>query len=81
MRQVDWAVHAHERYYVVRVDTAEVDFDNHDGYERGTIVSHRWWLATELARTTEIFAPRQLAKSLPPIIAGQYPPEPLRLDG
>lgn len=70
-----------ERYFVVRVESAAIAFDNHDVYERGTLTGHRWWSLEELSRTTEIFVPRQLAELLPPVIAGQYPTEPIRLAG
>jgi 8-oxo-dGTP pyrophosphatase MutT (NUDIX family) len=70
-----------ERYFVVRVQPVAVAFQRHDEYERATITGHRWWSLDELSATSESIAPRQLAALLPPILAGQFPPQPLHLPG
>jgi hypothetical protein len=58
-----------------------VEFQRHDEYERATITGHHWWCLAELSATSETIAPRQLAAFLPPILAGDYPTEPLQLAG
>ena len=66
-----------ERFYVIRVEAAAVVGDNPDSAERGFITGHRWWTADEIAASAEEFGPRRLAHFLPPIVAGDYPAEPI----
>jgi len=40
----------------------------------------RWWSADEIQHSKAVFAPRALAKILPPILACQYPDEPISVD-
>lgn len=65
-----------ERYYVVRVEAPELTRDGWTELERRDLVDVRWWRPTEIAASDEWFTPRGLAVLLPPIIAGDYPPEP-----
>ena len=66
-----------ERYFVVRVETREVamDFVNED--EMHILTELRWWSVAEIAASDEVFVPRAIAALLPPIIAGDYPEEPV----
>ena len=50
-----------------------------EGMELGTLAGHRWWSLPELAASQELFVPRNLAKLLTPLIAGELPPEPLEV--
>ena len=68
-----------ERYYAVRVDEEAVVHDHREEIERTVITAHRWWSLEELEGTTESFAPRGLVGLLPPILAGQYPVDPLTI--
>ncbi|MGE3267802.1 MAG: NUDIX hydrolase [Chloroflexota bacterium] len=68
-----------ERFYIVRVDTEEVNQDNCTEEERTVLTEHRWWSHAELLETSDILAPRKLATLIHPILAGQVPPEPLVL--
>ena len=68
-----------ERFYVVRVDAAEVVDDNWEPQERAFIVEHRWWSAPEIASSTEWFAPRHLAALLPPVLRGEYAADPIEI--
>lgn len=68
-----------ERYFVVRVDAADVSLANATPWERETLTEHRWWTSEALVRTEEVVAPRCLPAVLPPILAGAYPPEPVAI--
>ena len=68
----DWAAHyirQVERYYVVRVDSAEVapqiDLAAEDVHEL------RWWTLAELAASQEQFAPRRLRRARPRAARGR----------
>ncbi len=41
------------------------------------VVAHRWWTLAEIERSGEIFAPRELASLLAPILAGVLPDPPI----
>ena len=66
-----------ERFYVVRVGTTEITTEHFEAHEHAFMPEHRWWHADAIARSEDWFAPRRLAKCLPPIIAGDYPEVPL----
>ena len=66
-----------ERYFVARVGTAEVDGASREPVEAGLILGHRWWSAAELAASHETFVPRRLGDLLPPLLRGEFPPEPI----
>jgi 8-oxo-dGTP pyrophosphatase MutT (NUDIX family) len=68
---------ADERYFVVRVGTAEVSADAREPIEASLLLGHRWWTAAEIAASRETFVPRRLGDLLPPLLRGEVPPEPL----
>ena len=68
-----------ERFYVVRIDAADVVDDNWEPLERSMIVDHRWWSVPEIATSTEWFAPRHLAELLPPVLRGEHAAEPIEI--
>jgi hypothetical protein len=43
------------------------------------LTDHRWWSLPELEATHDVLGPRALASLIGPILAGNYPPEPLTL--
>jgi 8-oxo-dGTP pyrophosphatase MutT (NUDIX family) len=47
-------------YYVVRVDSWQVDFAGFNAIERATVDAHRWWSTDELRTTEERFYPAEL---------------------
>jgi len=67
-----------EQFFVVRL---EDHTEPHDGrlldHERDFIREYRWWSQAEIASSDDWFAPRRLAQLLPPILAGDYPREPI----
>lgn len=68
-RQFDQA----ERFFIARTTSELVKPMKLDGY----IVGHRWWSLDEIRASTEIFAPRQLASFLSPLLSGDVPSEPI----
>jgi len=69
-----------ERFYVARVTSWTVDAREHTDEERDVIAEHRWWTLAEIRDSKEVFAPRTLAAHLEPILAGELPRRPIRLD-
>jgi 8-oxo-dGTP pyrophosphatase MutT (NUDIX family) len=66
-----------ERFYVARVEAAAIAYDNLEAGERAFITEHRWWSLAGIAAANDPFAPRRLALLLPPVLAGDYPTEPI----
>ena len=66
-----------ERYFVVRLDSDDVDDANRETLERAEILRHRWWSCGELQNAQADFRPRELATILPAIVAGDYPAAPI----
>lgn len=54
-----------EDYFLVRVDTHEVDTSRFSEVEVASVLDHRWWSTGELARTDETYYPRELLDLLP----------------
>jgi 8-oxo-dGTP pyrophosphatase MutT (NUDIX family) len=70
-------IHQRERYFVVRLDSDDVDDANRETLERSEILQHRWWSCGEVERARADFRPHELGRLLSPIVAGEYPPTPL----
>lgn len=68
-----------EHYFLARVESFRVQPQALEGMELGTLAGHRWWSVTEIAASSAVFVPRDLATLLPPLIAGDLPPEPLEV--
>jgi 8-oxo-dGTP pyrophosphatase MutT (NUDIX family) len=65
-----------EHFFLGRVDAFElVVHTNSDADE--IISAFRWWTLDEIATSSEVFAPRNLAHLLGPILAGEVPSEPI----
>ncbi len=61
-----------EVYFLARV-SGPLDVDGTpDDYVHG----HRWWSLQEMERTDEVFAPRQIARLIAPVLEGEFPDEP-----
>ena len=67
-----------ERYYAARVDSTGLTGDHREAAERVEIRGHRWWTVGEIARSRASLRPDGLGRLLPPVIAGLYPPSPVR---
>jgi 8-oxo-dGTP pyrophosphatase MutT (NUDIX family) len=70
MRQV-------EAYYVVRAASFQVDTAHHEELERTFLSSHRWFALEELRAHEETLVPANFAELLEPLLAGQYPEQPI----
>jgi ADP-ribose pyrophosphatase YjhB (NUDIX family) len=66
-----------ERYFLVRVGTAEVDGARREAVEAGLILGHRWWTVPEIAASPDTFVPRRLGELLPPLLGGSIPLVPI----
>jgi len=66
-----------ERYFLVRVGTAEVSGAGREAVEADLILGYRWWSAMEIAASRETFVPRRLAELLPPLLRGEIPTAPV----
>lgn len=65
-----------ERFFLVRVGTADVSGAGREAVEASLILGHRWWTAAEIATSRETFVPRRLAGFFPPLLRGDIPAEP-----
>ncbi len=70
-------VRSDERYFLARIDRADVDARGWTPLERALTAEHRWWSAEALAASRDLFAPRRLPSLLPDIVAGKLPDAPL----
>ena len=68
-----------ERYFAVRTESRDVSHNNWTASERETLVEHCWWTQREMQRTQAVLVPRGLFSLLGPILAGDYPSEPLAI--
>ena len=67
-----------ERFFVVRLAApAEVSRANWLAHEHTFMTDHRWWAVDEISSSTDYFAPRMLSRLLMPLLAGEYPSEPI----
>jgi len=73
------ALEVWERYFVARTATTALRRNGWEPAEAAVITAQRWWTLAEIARSPEVFAPRNLAALLPDVLAGRYPPRPLRI--
>ena len=66
-----------ERYFVATADVRAVDTANWTAEERVVLGDHRWWSSAEIAASPDYFAPRSLAEAILPLLAGDYPEQPI----
>jgi 8-oxo-dGTP pyrophosphatase MutT (NUDIX family) len=65
-----------ELFFMLRVDSHDVDTSGFDALERLALIDHRWWSLEELATTTELVYPRTLGVELARIVADGLPDAP-----
>lgn len=70
-----------ECFLLARVTSATVDTRGFNDLERRYVLTSRWWSVPELAATTEVVYPAELAELLPALLAGEVPEPPLVLAG
>lgn len=66
-----------EHYFVCHVGEFDIDESNREELERNYLRANRWWPLAEIAASSELFVPRELAGLLAPILRGEYPSEPI----
>lgn len=68
-----------ERFYLLRVPAFTAAPTALDEWEKQHMHEHRWWSLADIiaANASEIFVPRRIHELLPPIIAGNLPPQPV----
>ena len=54
----------HSTFFVLRVESHEVDVSGFQEVEASSIVEHRWWTRDDLRATTDVFYPRCLNELL-----------------
>ena len=73
-----------ERFFVVQIPSGEgLVLRGNTGAEKDDFrrFQSRWWTASEVRESDKLFAPPQMARLLPDVVAGRYPSEPIRLSG
>jgi len=73
----DGALRQVESYFVVRAESFAVDISNQEELERGFLTAFRWFSIDELHSHDERLVPANFAELLSPLLAGEYPAEPL----
>ena len=70
---------ARERFYLLRVPEFTVSSQGLDSWEAVYMNEHRWWSVDDIQAATgpETFAPRELGRLLPPLIAGEVLAHPI----
>jgi 8-oxo-dGTP pyrophosphatase MutT (NUDIX family) len=79
---LNWAgelVQAHDRFFFIRIDSTAVTFENLNAAEREVFREHRWWDVEELRASGECVVPPGLVDLLARLVAGDVPPQPVRL--
>jgi 8-oxo-dGTP pyrophosphatase MutT (NUDIX family) len=77
-RWEDYLIEQHECYFVARTHTLEIDVTQQTEFERGLMAEYRWWTREEIAASTEVFAPTNLASALATLLSVDDPPtEPI----
>ena len=73
--QAQWGevlLDSRETFFVVRDVVHDVDVSGRTELERQLDEPHRWWALQEIADSAESFAPRDLARALPAVLAGPW---------
>ncbi|MBV9904067.1 MAG: NUDIX domain-containing protein, partial [Alphaproteobacteria bacterium] len=68
-----------EHFIVAFAPSEALDRSRWTDWENSQIIDTRWWSAAELRASRENIFPRNLGALLEPILAREYPPEPITL--
>lgn len=68
-----------ERFYLARVADAAVDTTGSLDYELAMLREHRWWPVAELEASSELTAPRALARLIRQLLREGAPAEPIEI--
>ena len=69
-----------ESYFVAHCSSERLNADGWTELERSVIREMRWWTPDQVRASTEMIYPNQIGELLPDVMAGRYPPTPIRLD-
>jgi 8-oxo-dGTP pyrophosphatase MutT (NUDIX family) len=69
-----------ERFFVLRVPVVEVEPFVLEGAAGSSYRGHRWWRAEEVLASDELFFPIGLGELLVPLVAGEQPARPIRIE-
>ncbi|MFZ0325129.1 MAG: NUDIX domain-containing protein [Actinomycetes bacterium] len=70
-----------EVFYVVHVDSHEVDTTGHTDLERRSLTGHRWWTLPELRECADLVAPPDIADRLDELVRLGPPSDPVWVEG
>ncbi|MEX2237534.1 MAG: NUDIX domain-containing protein [Dehalococcoidia bacterium] len=74
----DEVIDSEEHFYIVRVDRVDAAPQKLEGNEAEVWGEMRWWSNDEIdAATDEVFAPIAMGALLRPLLAGEFPAEPI----
>jgi 8-oxo-dGTP pyrophosphatase MutT (NUDIX family) len=73
-----WLVQ-HEKYFIGRTSSTDLDDSGFTELERRQIVGLRWWTADELEATPDIIYPTCLPGAYRGLLAGDLPVEPIQI--
>jgi ADP-ribose pyrophosphatase YjhB (NUDIX family) len=62
-----------ERYFLIRVESHDVDTARFEPAEAAVIRAHRWWATNEIIESDELFAPADIGTLLAPLLRGELP--------
>jgi len=62
-----------ERYFLIRVESHDVDTAGFEPSEAAVIRAHRWWTLDQIIDSDEVFAPADIGALLAPLLRGQLP--------
>jgi 8-oxo-dGTP pyrophosphatase MutT (NUDIX family) len=85
LREITWSFegtwyHSVERYYAGRAEEEVLGSQQLTELEAGQNLRPRWWSLQEITTSDDVFVPRRLAELLPPLLRGEWPAEPLRVE-
>jgi 8-oxo-dGTP pyrophosphatase MutT (NUDIX family) len=66
-----------ERYFLIRVESHEVDIARFEAAEGAVIRAHRWWALDEIIGSDEVFAPADFGALIGPLLRGELPSSPV----
>ncbi len=69
-----------QRYIVAHTSNSKVTLDQLTNEEKSIVKDLKWFSLAEVRSCKETIYPKILLESLPPILQGDYPNEPMRLD-
>jgi 8-oxo-dGTP pyrophosphatase MutT (NUDIX family) len=66
-----------ERFFLIRVESHDVDITRFEAAEAAVIQAHRWWALDEIIGSDEVFAPADFGALLGRLLRGEMPSSPV----